>query len=461
MSTGEQNMALARLHHKGMKMIPNVTGRFLVALSLVLALLAPAVVGAQDVIVDPGFITGTVTTTLQDHSVYSLSVSASGGGNSASKSVSGDTYDLTVQGADPSVPGGDFDYTVSTTAWVRPDGATSPYTRVTFEPGSFQVLANTTVVNDYAIDGAFLFELNITGDSYNSWSIDTYANVNPTAGEATNSQGSTNSSVSPDGTWHMVATPNQQVRVYAYIRINGTAWDEATQRSYNYNKRYFLGSYYYDLAAGQTVTVPLDVVHVTPPAPPIVTYDYGSLSGNVYLDLNIDGVDHSDKLNPSTNHNVFGRNINTNPGSYFRENIRTGTYTVIPRSNFTNDGQSISFTWPYINGDYLNNQVTIEKDLTTFKDFTVAAGILEGTFAFTGIFKNEDLVYRRFNSVSGPYRFYDPVEAMRPHGIHILRNTAPPSRQAGAKRGHPWFFRGGRAAKAVFQAAKAESRLFS
>ena len=410
MSAGKQNMALTRLHHKGMKILPNGTGRLLIALSLVLALLAPAGAGAQDVIVDPGFITGTVTTTLQDHSAYSLSVSASGGGNSASKSVSGNTYDLTVQGADPSVPGGDFDYTVSTTAYVRPDGATSPYTRVYFNPRIFQVLANTTVINDYAIDGAFLFDLNITGDSYNSWSIATYAYANPTAGETTNSQGGTGSTIYPDSTWHMVAVPNQQVRVYARLSINGTAWDEATQRFYNYSKRYVLGYFYYDLAAGQIVTVPLDVEHVAPPAPPIVTYDYGSLSGSVYLDLNVDGVDYSDKLNPSTNHNVFGRSINTNPGSYFRENLRTSTYTVVPRSNFTNDGQGFTFTWPYINGDSLNNRVTIEKDLTTFKDFTEAAGILEGTFAFTGIFKNADLAYRRFNSVSGPYRFYDPVK---------------------------------------------------
>ena len=67
MSAGKQNMALTRLHHKGMKILPNGTGRLLIALSLVLALLAPAGAGAQDVIVDPGFITGTVTTTLQDH----------------------------------------------------------------------------------------------------------------------------------------------------------------------------------------------------------------------------------------------------------------------------------------------------------------------------------------------------------------------------------------------------------
>lgn len=445
MSAGEQNRPLTRLHRKEMKMIPDGTGRLLIAFSLVLALLAPAGADAQDVIVDPGYITGTVTTTLQEHSVYSLSVSASGGGNSASKNVNGNTYDLTVQGADPSVPGGDFDYSVSTTAYVRPDGATSPYTRVYFNPRIFQVLANTTVVNDYAIDGAFLFDLNITGDTYNSWSINTYANVNPTAGETTNSQGSTSSSVSPNGTWYMVAVPNQQVRVYAQLRINGTAWDEATQRFYNYSKRYTLGSYYYDLAAGQIVTAPLEVEHVTPPAPPIVTYDYGSLSGSVYLDLNVDGVDYSDKLNPSTNHNVFGRSINTNPGSYFRENIRTGTYTVIPRSNFTNDGQSFSFTWPYINGDYLNNRVIIEKDLTTFKDFAEAAGILEGTFAFTGIFKNADLAYRRLN-VSGPYRFYDPVEGWviqktyqgRVNGFTLNQGNSPDGRYRLFLTDGPW-----------------------
>ena len=121
---------------------------------------------AEDVILNPGYVTGQVSVGTEGYKVRNLSLNASGGGYSASKGVSQDyreplvplDYSLTVQG-------GDWDTQVSATATASPVGSYYPYTTIYFSANAVAVPATeppTTVTdNDYTTDATVQFQLSL------------------------------------------------------------------------------------------------------------------------------------------------------------------------------------------------------------------------------------------------------------------------------------------------------------
>ena len=344
-----------------------------------------------DIILYPGYISGTVT--VGNFNVYSANVSAYGGGYSSSKSVTGNTYTLTVQG-------GDWDYTVNASTQLRPVDAYYPNTYMTFNPRTFPVAVGQTVTNDYSVTpGIVQFQVTITGDPYTSWTANGYATKNlPSPGERTSSQGYTNSSYSPNGSWDMPVVPNEQIRIYARVRVD--------------NKYYYFWSSspdlrYEDIAAGQTLVIPLNVQHeayVPPdPLPPPL---YGSVQGSIFLNIG-DPASFS-------RHRIRGyRSVNsfTNPGDYFLgyEGIGNRYY----RAYTWFDEYRTYLQWPCTDGDCSKDLITVEANQAYTKDFYSDTGTLRGQLKFSGTLSNDDLTSYAL-SAYGAYRFYDPVNGWVP-----------------------------------------------
>ncbi|MGD8588884.1 MAG: cadherin-like domain-containing protein [Chromatiales bacterium] len=411
----------------------------------------PATLWAEEVILEPGWIAGQASAAAYSQIIQTLSINANGTadgtGHTASKSTSqGYTglatpleYQVTVQGYDPDTAS--WDYRVTATATARTDPAFCPlgapycqnaYTNIYFSDRYFPVAIGETATHDYAANGTIQFQLNITdisdpatGNSINSWYAYGYAVKNVPAGEErTNSRSYTHSSYTPCGIWDMPVVGNSEVRVYADVRVYGTALrDDLT--TYNYTKSYNLyGSapdyYYVDVGTddtNQVVVVPLEIEHDAPPPPPIVppvVYDYGTVEGTVNLNLTVDGIDYSQLLftypdSPYSRHYVYGYSSNyifTNPGDYLRNNVRTGTYTFRARSYlYDEDHSQIFYYWPYTNGDYQQDRVEVFKDTVTRKDFMNETGIMTGKLQFNGSLKTKDLDWYRLRIYGDPRQY--------------------------------------------------------
>lgn len=341
------------------------------------------------IVLHPGYVTGTVT--IGDYNVYSVNINANGSGYRASKSVAGDTYTLTVEG-------GDWDYSVGATAYVRPVGAYYPYTYMTFNSRTLQVPVGSTVSNDYAFaDAATIrFQVNITGDPYSNWYGYGYAvqNVAPPA-ERTYSQSYTHSNYSPLAEWDMPVVPNDNIRVYARVRVD-SRW---------YNFWYSPDLRYENIGPGETLVVPLDIVHtaIEPPLPP--EYEYGTVLGTVDLTVSEPEAFRRHRVNGSGSRYVY-----ENPGSYSFDFVVTGTRTFWADSWF--DDYRTYLRWPYTGGDYLNDRILVQANQTYIKDFVSDSGVLTGNLAFTGSLAETDL--SRVLYAYGAANFYDPVNGWVP-----------------------------------------------
>ncbi|MDJ0805269.1 MAG: hypothetical protein QNJ78_00395 [Gammaproteobacteria bacterium] len=327
----------------------------------VASILLLPVAAVADVVLYPGYIQGTVT--VGDFNVYSTHVSASGGGYSSSKSTSGNTYTLTVQG-------GPWEYNVNARAYIRPTTSYYPYTQMYFSNRTMAVSEGETVQNDYNVanPGVIEFQINITGDAYNSWSTNGYAYNNYVAGEErTNSYGYTRSSDTPDGIWEMPVVPNTGVRIYAYVYIDGKRYDFGIASPY----------YYKDIAAGETVVVPIDIVHDATPN------DYGVVQGDIEL-IGVDSFNY---------HYVYASGDRdyqyTNPAHYYMDQVQTGSQYIRAYSYF--DNYSTYFRWPFIDGIRQNNILNVVAGGNYTLDFISDTGILTGDVTLTGTLANEDL----------------------------------------------------------------------
>jgi hypothetical protein len=100
-----------------------------------------------------------------------------------------------------------------------------------------------------------------------------------------------------------------------------------------------------------------------------------------------------------------GRWIYANPGDYFIDNVRTGTWTYRARSYLYDEEHSQTLYWPYTDGDSLQDQVTLSKDLTTRKDFINETGILTGKLLFNGSLKTKDLDWYEMRVYGDPRRY--------------------------------------------------------
>ncbi|MEN8166418.1 MAG: hypothetical protein ABFR65_02950 [Pseudomonadota bacterium] len=344
----------------------------------VASILLLPVVAVADVVLYPGYIQGTVT--VGDFNVYNTSVSASGGGYSSSKSTAGNTYSLTVQGGD------DWEYYVNTTAYVRSTTSNYPYTRMYFSPRYMTVPEDATVQNDYnfANPGVIQFQINITGDAYTSWNARGYARNTYVVGqERTYSYGYAYSSYSPTGVWEMPVVPNTDVRIYAYVYVDGKRYDFETGYPY----------YYEDIAPGETIVVPINIVHDATPS------EYGTIQGNIEL-TGADGFNRHRVYAYGDNHYLY-----TNPGDYLLDSVRTGLTDVRAYSWFDNYRSYLQ--WPYIDGDYQNNRVDVVAGGIYNLDLMENAGTLTGDVTFTGTMTNADLNYFQLR-VYPADRIYEP-----------------------------------------------------
>lgn len=342
------------------------------------------------VVLHPGYLTGEFTigdaTVGNVYSVYSANISAWGGGYGASKSVTGDSYTLTVEG-------GDWEYAVSANAFIRPIDAYYPYTSMYFNSRSIPIPVGETVTNNYSLPGAatLRFQLTITGAAYNSWSAYVYADqyVDPGVGESTYSQGYTSSDYSPSGEWDVPVVPNDNVRIYAQIYVDGywyyLWWSSPDLR-------------YENIGANDTLVVPLEIVHTVVTIP---DYEYGTVQGSVDLTL---------AEPPSFRaHHVYGYSgtaLYENPGNYSLDDVLTGTWDFGVYTYF--DNYNTSLRWPYTGGDYLNDRITVEANQTYTKNFVSDSGILSGNLSFSGTLADAQLARQIY--ASGASDFYDPMQ---------------------------------------------------
>ena len=344
----------------------------------VASILLLPVVAAADVVLYPGYIQGTVT--VGDFNVYSTHISASGGGYSSSKDTPGDTYSLTVQG-------GPWEYNVDMRAYLRPTTSYYPYTYMYFSRRTMTVPEDATVQNDYNIanPGVIQFQINITGDAYDSWYTYGYAYNNYVAGqERTNSNGYTRSSDTPDGVWEMPVVPNTGVRIYAYVYIDGKQYDFEISSPY----------YYEDVDPGETIVVPINIVHDATPQD-----EYGMIQGNIEL-TGVDGFNRHRVYAYGDNHYLYN-----NPDNYLLDSVRIGLRDVRAYSWFDNYRSYLQ--WPYIGGERHNNQIDVVAGETYTLDFFENAGTLTGDMTFSGTMTNEDLYYFQLR-VDAAYRIYEP-----------------------------------------------------
>ena len=379
---------------------------------------------AEDVILNPGYITGQAAVGTPGQKVRTLSMSAYGGGYSSSKGVSQDyrepviplEYSFTVQG-------GDWETTVNATATSSPVGSYYPYTNIYFSPRTLAVPATeppTTVENNnYTTDASVRFQLSFTStsDPYTHWYAYAYARKEITAGgERTYSRSYARNSWcnDPDNcSWEMPVVANsadpedpndQGVRIYAYVRVGGTHPDGTGYNQYYYFWWNYPDYRYEDIAPGDTLVIPLAITHKAPDPQDPQEYGTGTVQGTVNLGLTVEGVDYGDMFNypvwPYSYHYVTGQRsgaVYSNPGDYLIENVREGTWTyraysyLADRLSDQDPWRSLYLRWPYTAGDSINDQVTVLPGQVSQKDFSDASGILTGKLQLTGTLRDEDL----------------------------------------------------------------------
>jgi len=325
-----------------------------ISLLLATCLILPGVAPA-DVVLPPGYITGTVT--VGDYTVNSLSINAYGGGYSSSKSVNGNNYSLTVFA-------GDWDYGVNMYAYFQDPSTYYPYTGMYFKPRTVRVSEGQTVTNDYAVNaGAIRFQLTINGDAYSYWQASTSAYQYPNTGEQTQSYGYTYSYYSPEKVWDMMVVSNDQISVSAGIYIDNVYYNA------------FPNGLTVNVGPGETVVVPITITH-TAGQPS----QFGTVQGV---------VDLANASNFNV-HYVYGGNssasVTTNPGPYTLNNVYAGSQYFNAYSYF--DDYRTYLQWPYEGGDYNNSLITIEPGMTYNKNFVNSAGSLSGGLNLLGTIQN-------------------------------------------------------------------------
>ncbi|MEA2080167.1 MAG: hypothetical protein U9P00_09990, partial [Pseudomonadota bacterium] len=327
-------------------------------------------------------------------------------------SVTGDSYTLTVEG-------GDWDYSVGANAFIRPVNANYPYTRMYFNTRSAQIPIGSTVTNDYSFAtgtptaaATIRFEVNITGDTYNSWTGYGYAvqNVDPNVGERTNSRSYTHSTYSPTGTWDMPVVPNNKVRIYATVRLYNIIDGRGYSTYYNF---WTTTPYLYEgIEPGEILPVKLEINHVapTPDVPEDPQYEYGSINGTVELTILPDPAAFVRHRVTASGRRYYSQNllVNTITAPYEFARVQTddpSTYTLRPYSRF--DNNQTSLWWSCEQGDCVNNQVVVRANQNHVRDFASDAGLLTGALKFSGTLGNQNLTSYTLSATTRNY--YDSV----------------------------------------------------
>lgn len=328
--------------------------RIAVYLCLVI-LLSITPVYAEDVILHPGNITGTVT--VGSEPINYMYASASGGGYSASTNSYTNNYTLTVEG-------GSWNYTVSASAYMNnwQDYMGFPSQITTVAQG------DTKVVDFYVEPGYITGTVTINGGTLSGGTIYT-----------SSGSGWGYSRINSNGTFRIPVYPNSNVRVYGSVTVNigGTS------------AGFSLPDKYVSVNSGTNTTQDWELnVSLAGGAP-------GNISGN----FNVDGV------SGTISNSVYGYGPSKDPdgnpypwksyastslygnGPYSLTTLNPGTWYVYPSSYFYDYQSNIRHPYPtytqYFNvpsgGDVVNN------------NFSFTAGVVKGSLILSGTASTNDL----------------------------------------------------------------------
>jgi len=307
------------------------------AVGLVFSLLAgmaPFPAFGAEVILNPGYISGTIQVTGQ--TINSSNIYASGASGSASTSTSSGSYTLTVN-----VPqGSSAAYTVSAQSYLN-----NYSTYFYFPSQNVSVNENATTPADFIVDPGYIeATINVTGGTLSSVGFYTYG-----TGGSTNNYGSSSPFTFPVG-------PASPVTIYgyAYFASGGYA---------------FLDYQYPSVNAGDTIQLTWNVTAPPPPAK-------GTIAGNITFNGATVNQHYIYASGPSYNSTSLSSN-----GSYSLPNLNEGNYGVYAYSYFNNYTTYMYYPYASFNPSY---SVAVTGGATTNVDISANAAFLNGTLKLTG-----------------------------------------------------------------------------
>lgn len=320
-------------------------------------LLSITPVYAEDVILHPGNITGTVT--VGSEPINYIYASAYGGSYSASTNSYTNNYALIVEG-------GSWTYTVSASAYMN-----NWKDYMTFPSQTATVAQGATTYLDFNVDPGYITgTVTVTGGTLTGGTIYTYTSSGSSWGY---------SQINSDGTFRIPVYPDSNVQVYGSVSVN----IGGTTAGFNLPYKYV------SVTSGATTTVDWELsVSLAGGAP-------GNISGNI----NVDGV------SGTISHSIYGYGPSTDPsgnpypwqsyasayrsgnGAYSLTNLNPGSWNMYASSYFPDYQSSISHPYStytqYVTvpsgGDVVNN------------NFGFTAGLLKGSLILSGTASTSDL----------------------------------------------------------------------
>ncbi|MEK6589648.1 MAG: hypothetical protein AABZ11_03130 [Nitrospinota bacterium] len=300
---------------------------------LIFGSVLPLFTYAQDVILNPGYISGTISITGQ--TISSSSVSASGSAGSASTSTSSGSYSLTVH-----VPqGSSAAYSVYASSSFSSGGY------LNFPSQSVTVYENTTTTANFNLNPGYI-QATITATSGTVSSFYLYAN---------GGGGSSNRSFS-GSSGSLPVVPSSSVTVYGYAYFTDGGYASLSSQSVS-------------VGAGDTIAVSWTV---SPPPPTT----QGTITGTIQMS----GATADQHYVYASGPSYASQSLSAN-GPYTLTNLNEGNYGVYAYSYFNNYTSYLYH--PYSSFDP-NYNVTVTGGDTTNVNISTDAAFINGTLKLTG-----------------------------------------------------------------------------
>ena len=314
----------------------------------------PSAVG-QDVVLNPGFISGTVR--VGNEVLTRADVSASGAGSSSSTNVtppSADptsaSYTLTVN-----VPGGTSPtYSVSATA--RMDGSRDA---LQFAPESVVVDEGATSIVDFSVanPGFVQADVEVSGGTVSSLSLDIRRSSSTLPRSTTSGPATIPARVA--------VVPGTDLRVFTTVFLTNGVRIEPPLRSI-------------DVAAGQTVVLDYDLTAPTPPS------DTGTIAGTIAMPGPIEPQRHDVGASGPSSRSV----VLLQDGAYTLDDLVVGDYFMGATTRFNNFQDT--FTHPSASFQP-SREVSVSTGTTSTVDIVAQQAFIEGNIDISGSASPADL----------------------------------------------------------------------
>jgi len=307
---------------------------------------------AQDVQLNPGYISGTVS--IDGVTTGYANISAYSGSENASIGTSSGSYNLTVN-----TPTDGSSITYSVSAYARSD---SNKDYLYFKSQSVAVTESNISTLDFNVNPGFVVgTVSVTGATLSYAYVYAYLN---SGGNYTYAYTRTGS----DGTFSFPVQPNSNIRIY------GTAYMTSGA---NYN----LGNKYVDLSVGQTVTQNYALT--------IETDTPGSIEGSI----GINGIADIDRNYISASRSGGGsKSTSTTGNTYSLTDLIPGNWYLYPYAYLNNYDDY--FVHPY--SSYAR-PINVLPGSTVTQDIVTDAAFLNGTVSLSGSKGIQDLNYAYIN----------------------------------------------------------------